>query len=80
MSISNSTSLSKKLRLGKTLYRWENFYFNPPPDQEELERMSAIMHLDIDRRRQMFPPADEPIKLGPIRLCGAAMRKHPIIG
>ena len=35
------------------------------------------MHLDIDRRRQMFPPADEPIKLGPIRLCGACYAEAP---
>ena len=77
VSISNSTSLSRKLRLGKTLYRWEKFYFNPPPDQEELEKMSAIMHLDIDRLRQMFPPEDEPIKPEPIRLCGACYAEAP---
>lgn len=77
VSILSSYSLSRKLRLGKTLYRWENLYFNPRPDQEELEKMASVMHLDVERLQQMFPPEDEPSDPRPIRLCGACYAEAP---
>ena len=77
VNISNSFSLAKTLRLGKTLYRWERFYFNPPPDQEELEKMSDLMGVEIERLRAMFPPEAEPIKPTPIRMCAACYAEAP---
>jgi hypothetical protein len=73
----DSYTLGKKLRLGKTLWRWENFYFNPPPNQEELEKMNELMGLEAEELILMFPPRSEPIKLEPIRLCAACYSEAP---
>lgn len=68
----DSYSLGKRLRLGKTLWRWENFYFNPPPTCEELQKIDNLMELGLERLLLMFPPAHEPpVPPRPIRICAA---------
>ncbi len=61
VSISSSSSLSQQLRLGKTLWRWERFYFNPPPSEDELEILGEILELSQVQLRELFPPVEEPI-------------------
>lgn len=65
----DSYTLGKKLGLGKTLWRWENFYFNPPPTDWELQQIDKLMELGVERLRLMFPPENEPINNRPIRIC-----------
>jgi hypothetical protein len=69
ISILESSSLSKQLNLGVTLWRWERFYFNPPPSEDELAVMGEIMDIDVDRLRLLFPPKGETVNTEPIRLC-----------
>jgi hypothetical protein len=38
----DSYSLGKRLRLGKTLWRWENLYFNPYPTHQELQKIANL--------------------------------------
>lgn len=73
----DSYSLAKKLRLGKTLWRWENFYFNPPPTREELQKIAELMDLSVDRLLLMFPPQHEPINPKPIRICATCYVEDP---
>ncbi len=77
VSISSSSSLSQQLRLGKTLWRWERFYFNPPPSEDELEILGNILELSQVQLRELFPPVEEPIKCQPIRLCGLCYAEKP---
>lgn len=67
----NSYTLGKRLRLGKTLWRWEKFYFNPPPTRWELQKIDNLIGLGVDRMLLMFPPLNESIKPDPIRICAA---------
>lgn len=77
VSISKSSSLSKQLGLGKTLWRWERFYFNPRPSEEELRILAEIMELEGEKLRLLFPPRGETINPEPIRLCAACYREKP---
>jgi hypothetical protein len=70
-------TLGKRLRLGRTLWRWENFYFNPPPTHRELQQIDKLMDLGLDRLMLMFPPAHEPIKPKPTRICAACYTEAP---
>jgi hypothetical protein len=73
----DSYSLGKRLRLGKTLWRWENFYFNPPPTSKELQKIDELMEVGVERLLLMFPPVHEPIKPKPIRICAACYIEDP---
>ena len=73
----DSYSLGKRLRLGKTLWRWENFYFNPPPTSQELQKVNNLMELGLERLLLMFPLEDEPINPRPIRICAACYAETP---
>jgi TniQ len=74
---SDSYSLGRRLRLGKTLWRWENFYFNPPPTRQELQKIDNLMGLGLERLLLMFPPEHEPIKPRPIRICATCYAEAP---
>lgn len=73
----DSYTLGKRLRLGTILWRWENFYFNPPSTCEALEKINELMGLGVERLMLMFPPQHEPIKPKPIRLCAACYVEAP---
>ncbi|AFZ13044.1 hypothetical protein Cri9333_2172 [Crinalium epipsammum PCC 9333] len=77
VSISNPLSLSQKIGLGTTLWRWQRFYFNPPPTDEELEKIGTLMELEVERLQLMFPPEGETINSEPIRLCAACYAQIP---
>lgn len=57
--------------------RWEKFYLNPPPTQQQLEALATVVGLDADRLAQMLPPSGVGMKLEPIRLCGACYAESP---
>lgn len=71
-------ALGKRLRLGKTLWRWERFYLNPFPTRWELQKIDKLMEVGIDRLLLMFPPPHEPlVKPDTIRICAACYAETP---
>ncbi|GFE68756.1 hypothetical protein [Chroococcus sp. FPU101] len=77
VSIAKLSALSRQLKLGTTLGRWERFYFNPPPSEDELARLGEIIDLEMDRLRLLFPPIGETINPESIRLCAACYTEMP---
>ncbi len=57
--------------------RWEKFRFNPPPSHQQLEKLAAVVGVDVDRLLEMLPPVGVGMKLEPIRLCGACYGESP---
>ncbi|WP_330204897.1 TniQ family protein [Cyanobacterium sp. Dongsha4] len=55
--------------------RWEKFRFNPPPSPEQLEKLSAIVQVEVETLQTMFPSA--PMKMTPIRICSACYGEKP---
>jgi transcriptional regulator with XRE-family HTH domain len=55
--------------------RWEKFRFNPPPSLEQLEKLSAIVQVEVATLQTMLPSA--PMKMSPIRLCSACYGEKP---
>lgn len=72
-----SYTLGRSLGLGAILWRWENFYFNPRPTCSNLKKIDDLIGLGTDRLMLMFPPANEPIKPRPIRICAACYTETP---
>ncbi|MEM9927040.1 MAG: TniQ family protein [Cyanobacteria bacterium P01_D01_bin.50] len=63
--------------IGAVVARWERFYFNPRPSQQELEALSGVVGVDAQRLSQMLPGAGVGMKHEPIRLCGACYAQTP---
>lgn len=64
--------------LGAVLVRWENFYFNPFPSQEELEKLSKVTMVRVERLREMLPSQSMVTQPKPIMLCAACYQEHPV--
>lgn len=77
VSIPNPSQLSQLAEIGPALFRWEQFYFNPPPTQIELEALAQLISLDVEQLAQMFPPPGERTLHRSIRLCAACYREAP---
>ncbi|XGW00044.1 MAG: TniQ family protein [Leptolyngbya sp. BL-A-14] len=69
--------LGKKLRLGKILWRWQNFYLNPEPTREQIAKIGGLMELEVERLLLMFPPENEVSSPRPIRLCAFCYVEAP---
>lgn len=61
--------------LYSSIARWEKFRFNPPSSLEQLEKLSAIVQVEVATLQTMFPSA--PMKMTPIRLCSACYGEKP---
>jgi len=61
--------------LYSAIARWEKFRFNPPPSIEQLEKLSAVIQVDVATLQMMCPSA--PMKMTPIRLCSACYGEKP---
>ncbi|MBF2056840.1 MAG: TniQ family protein [Cyanobacterium sp. T60_A2020_053] len=61
--------------LYSAIARWEKFRFNPSPSLEQLEKLSAIVQVDVATLQKMCPSA--PMKMSPIRLCSACYVENP---
>jgi transcriptional regulator with XRE-family HTH domain len=71
------SGLGKAAGLGSAVARWEKFRFNPPPSHQQLEKLAAVIGVDVNRLLEMLPPVGVGMKLEPIRLCGACYRESP---
>lgn len=69
--------LGQKTGLGVVLGRWEKFRFMPPPSDEELTALAAVVQVNVARLKQMLPPKGVGMKLEPIRLCAACYGDVP---
>lgn len=69
------SGLGKITGLYGAIARWEKFRFNPPPSLEQLEKLSAIVQVDMATLQMMCPSA--PMKMAPIRLCSACYGEKP---
>jgi len=65
-----SSGLGKAAGIGGTLARWEKFWFNPRPSQQELEALAKVVEIDAVRLAQMLPNLGESMDYEPIKLCG----------
>ncbi len=74
---SAASGLGQVVGLGAVLARWEKFYFNPFPTQQELEALADVVMLDVDRLRLMFPPKATTMKCKPTLLCAACYQEDP---
>lgn len=77
VAMSTASSLSKALRLGTALGRWEKFRFNPFPSREEIELFCHRIGLEVDKLIPTFPPKGERMKLEPICFCAACYAEAP---
>lgn len=77
VSIPKPAQLSQLAEIGPALFRWEKFYFNPPPTLEELEALAQLISLDIEKLDALFPPHDERTLHRSTRLCAACYREAP---
>lgn len=71
------TGLGRDVGIGAVVARWEKFYLNPFPSQQELEALAAVVQVDAERLREMLPPQGVGMKHQPIRLCGACYAEAP---
>jgi len=69
------SGLGKITGLYGAIARWEKFRFNPPPSLEQLEKLSAIVQVEVATLQTMFPSA--PMKMTPIRLCSVCYGEKP---
>ena len=74
---SAASGLGKVAGLGAVLARWEKFYLNPFPTQEELQKLANIIEISPDRIRQMLPSQSMVTQIKPIMLCAACYREQP---
>ncbi|MEH2117238.1 TniQ family protein [Nostoc sp.] len=72
-----ATQLGKLTGLGAVILRWEKFYFNPFPTQQELEALASVIGIDADILTHMLPQKGVTMKPKPIRLCAACYAENP---
>lgn len=54
-----TAQLGKLTGLGAVISRWEKFYLNPFPTQQELEALAAVVEVDADKLTEMLPSSDD---------------------
>ncbi|MBD2038291.1 TniQ family protein [Leptolyngbya sp. FACHB-321] len=76
-AMSTIGSLSRELRLGTALGRWEKFRFNPFPSVQEIELFCNRLGLEVEKLIPTFPSKEQKMKLEPIRLCASCYADAP---
>lgn len=76
-SMTTIGSLSRVLKLGTALGRWEKLRFNPFPSFEEIETFCNYIGLEVEKLIPTFPTKEQKIKLHPIRLCAFCYTEAP---
>lgn len=57
--------------MGAVVSRWKKLYFNPFPNQTELEALAKVVEIDLNTLRSLLPPQGFILQPRPIRLCAA---------
>ena len=57
--------------------RWEKFRFNHFSTQAELEAVSEVTEMDVEKLIATLLTKSQPMKLEPIRLCAACYGDRP---
>ncbi|WP_088893776.1 TniQ family protein [Leptolyngbya ohadii] len=70
-SMSTIGSLSRALKLGTTLGRWEKLRFNPSPSMEEIEIFCNYIGLAVEKLIPTFPAKGRRTTPEPIRFCAS---------
>lgn len=76
--ISTAGALGEILGVGTAIQCWENLLFGGrKPMQEEVEALSKVTRVEVDRLWQMFPPKGERSQPNIIRMCAACYQESP---
>ena len=76
-SLPSGHSLGKIAGIGAVTTRWEKLYFNPFPSREDLEALSKLICVEVDRIYEMLPLKGVTMMPRPIRLCAACYAESP---
>lgn len=71
------SGLGKLAGIGAVVARWERFHLNPFPSQKELEKLSEVVGVSVERLTEMLPSEGIGMQWTPIRLCGACYAENP---
>ncbi|MGD1929909.1 MAG: TniQ family protein [Leptolyngbyaceae cyanobacterium] len=77
VNMSSAASLSRLAKMGPVLFKWEHFYFNPPPKRMEIEAIAKLISLDMEKLEAMLPPPGEHVVHRSTRLCATCYREAP---
>jgi hypothetical protein len=75
--ISSPSALGDLAGIGFAVCRWEKSRFKPRPTQKELEAISDVTQVTVDRLTDMFPHPGESSPPEPIRFCAACCAEEP---
>ncbi|WP_017292389.1 TniQ family protein [Geminocystis herdmanii] len=71
----STSALGELAGIRGVVTRWEKFRHNPFPSDQELTALGNLLGLELSQLKAMLP--SEPMKLEPIRLCGACYGESP---
>jgi len=75
--ISTANDLGRILEVGTAITRWEDLLFGGRKlKQKQVEALSKITRVEVDRLRQMFPPKGERSQPKTIRICAACCHEN----
>lgn len=72
-----SYQVGKEAQIGAKVTRWRKLYFNPFPNQQELEALAQVVEVQLGKLLEMLPPKGITMQPRPIRLCGACYAQIP---
>lgn len=76
--LSSPSQLGKILEVGTAIKRWEDLLFGGrKPQQKQVQALSKITQVEVDRLWEMFPPLGERSQPNTIRICAACCLEDP---
>jgi hypothetical protein len=70
--LSSPSQLGKILEVGTAIKRWEELLFGGrKPQQKQVQALSKVTQVEVDRLWEMFPPLGERSQPNTIRICAA---------
>jgi hypothetical protein len=76
--ISSASQLGEILEVGTVINRWEDLLFGGrKPKQKQVEALSKVTQIEVDRLWQMFSPKGERSQPNTIRICAACCLETP---
>ena len=76
-SLPSAYSLGQAAGIGGVISRWEKLYFNPFPEDKDLESLANICGFDLSVFKAMLPQKGYSMLPRPIMLCGACYAENP---